>query len=265
MSGRRAFNGARRLPSIVSSMDRNLRGKTGQPRRPRHPPKISPATYWRRRILVLAVGIGLLAAISWAANGLLVARSTAVQVVRSAGTKSAGFAPGNVSADRMSPMPSASPSSSPAPSRHRDIAQPQSSGQALPCAAGAVTLRLSSPQYWYQAGKTPRFTVRAISGQRRPCRFNMSPRFVSVVVTAAGQRIWSSADCASGSRSDMIVLTRGVPAVLRLSWDRRTSSPGCSGIRPAVRPGEYKIVATAGHLRSATANLVLGAKGASGP
>jgi hypothetical protein len=128
-----------------------------------------------------------------------------------------------------------------------------------------VTLRLSSPQNWWQPGTTPRFTVRAVSEQARPCRFNMGTGFVSVVVTGAGRRIWSSVDCVSGGGSNMIVLTRGVPAVLRLTWDRRTSSPGCSGARQLVPAGEYQVAAAAGHLRSAIQNFVLGAKGVSGP
>lgn len=93
----------------------------------------------------------------------------------------------------------------------------------------------------------------------------MGTKFVSVVIAGAGRRVWSSADCVSGGGSNMIVLTRNVPAKLRLSWDRRTSSPGCSGVRQLVPAGEYQVAAVAGHLRSATENVVLGAQGASGP
>ena len=110
----------------------------------------------------------------------------------------------------------------------------------------------------------PRFTVHAVSDEGQPCRFNMGTKFVSVVV-AAGGRVWSSADCVSGSGSHMTVLVRGGPAVLRVSWDRRTSSPGCGGAGQAAAPGEYKVTAVAGQVRSKTVNLVLGAPGASGP
>lgn len=197
------------------------------------PTRISPITYWRRRVLVFAVGIGLLTALSWTVNGMLAARSSADHTT-AGGTRAAD------------------PATSPA------------AGTALACAPGAVTLRLSSPQYWYQAGKMPRFTVHAVSSEGQPCRFNMGAKFVSVVI-AAGRRIWSSADCVSGNGSNVIVLSRGVPAVLHVSWDRRTSSPGCSGTSHAAAPGEYKVTAVAGHLRSKTVNLVLGAEGASGP
>jgi len=107
--------------------------------------------------------------------------------------------------------------------------------------------------------------VHATSDERQPCRFNMGAKFVSVVVTLSGQRVWSSADCVSGDGSNMVVINRNTPAVLRLSWDRKTSSPGCTGTARLVRPGEYQVTAVAGHHRSAAVNVVLGATGASGP
>jgi hypothetical protein len=93
----------------------------------------------------------------------------------------------------------------------------------------------------------------------------MSAKFLSVVITSSDRRIWSSADCASGAASNMVVIASGQPATLRLSWDRRTSSPGCSGTGQLVRPGEYQVRAVAGRLHSRSVNFVLGAKGASGP
>jgi hypothetical protein len=91
----------------------------------------------------------------------------------------------------------------------------------------------------------------------------MGAKFVAVVVTSGHRRIWSSADCGAGS--NVALIDRGEPAILRVSWDRRTSSPGCRGASHLVRPGEYQVTAEAGQLTSKTANVVLGAKGASGP
>jgi len=217
-------------------------------------------------VTVLAIGIGLLAAVSWAANGLLAARSTAVQATGQAVTTSAGSAPAHARADRASTPPSSSPRSSPAPSPHHSAGGPAAARPARACAPGAVTLRLSTQQQnFYQAGATPRFTVSAISERARPCRFNMGTKFVAVVVASGSRRLWSSADCVSGGGSNMIVLTRGVPAVLHLSWDRRTSSLGCGGVRQVVPAGEYQVAAIAGPIRSATQNIVLGVKGVNGP
>ncbi len=233
-------------------------------------PRPSQATYWRRRVVVLAVGIGLLTSIGWAANGVLAARSTADQGQPSGGTTVASSVAAHISRDTApatSPPARSSPSARPdsRPSPQQSATPSHGSGSARACAPGEVTLRLSSPQYWYQMGTTPRFTVHAISQEARPCRFNMGTAVVSVVISAAGQRVWSSADCARSGVSDMVVLSSGTPAALHLSWDRKTSSPGCGGVTHPVRPGEYQATAVAGNTRSPTVNLVLGAEGASGP
>jgi hypothetical protein len=129
-----------------------------------------------------------------------------------------------------------------------------------------VTLTVSSPQYWYQPGKTPRFTVRAVSTASQPCHFDMGPRSVSVVIDSSGGRpIWNSADCVSGSGSAPVVLASGTHATLHVSWDRRASSSGCGDAGSLVRPGEYRVAAVAGADHSKSVNIVLGAKGVSGP
>jgi hypothetical protein len=109
----------------------------------------------------------------------------------------------------------------------------------------------------------PRFTVRVSSGQSRPCRFNVGAKSVAVVVSSGHRRVWSSSDCGAGS--NVAVIDRDEPVVVRFSWDRRTSSPGCRGTSHLVRAGEYQVIAEAGQLISKTANIVLGAQGASGP
>src|SRR5690348_2652583 len=228
------------------------------------PTRISPITYWRRRVLVFTVGIGLLTALSWTVNGVLAARSSADHATSPGDASGDGSATAHASRGHALPARPSSPRPKPASSPHRSAAHSPAAGTALVCAPGAVTLRLSSPQYWYQAGKMPRFTVHAVSSEGQPCRFNTGTKFVSVVV-ASDQRVWSSADCVSGGGSNMVVLSRRVSAVLSVSWDRKTSSPGCGGTSHAVAPGEYSVTAVAGQLRSKTVNLVLGAPGASGP
>lgn len=93
----------------------------------------------------------------------------------------------------------------------------------------------------------------------------MGAKSLAVIVKSGHRQVWSSADCASGNRPGAVVLAGHKPAVLRVSWDRRTSAPGCRGATHLVRPGEYKVTAVAGHLRSKPINVVLGAKGAPQP
>ena len=219
---------------------------------------------------VLAIGIGLLSAIGWTVSGVLTASSSAGQANP---PNAAGSTQAHTHKHRAAPAQSPSPRPSPAPSRRaparRDPARHQSTsgatapGTAAACVPGTVTLRLSSPQYWYQTGKTPRFIVRAVTTGSQPCRFNIGTRFVAVVV-AADRPIWSSADCPQGRASHPSVLTASSPGVLRVSWNEKTSSPGC-GAEQAARPGEYQVTAVDGRLHSKAVNIVLGTRGASGP
>jgi len=215
-------------------------------------------------VVVLGVGAGILTSLSWAVNGLLATGSTAHHPAAAGHTTAARHAPSLHNKAKASPAASPSASPSHAPARHRASRRsPQVSGNALACTPGGVTLTVSSPQYWYQSGKTPQFTVHAVATESHPCRFDMSPRLVSVVIdTPAGRRIWSSADCASGSGSDPVVLANGTNATLRVSWNRRT---GCRHSGNLVLPGEYQVSAAAGADHSKSVNIVLGAKGVSGP
>ena len=155
VAGRRAFSYLRWLPLIVAGMGQNVRGRADPPGGGRaRPGDISAATYWRRRVFVLAVGIGLLTTVSWAATGMLAARPAADQAAHRGGTRAAGSAPAHVSRDRAPSKPSPRPASLPSP--HRSTTRSHSAGRAVVCASGQVTLGLSSPQYWYQVGATPR-------------------------------------------------------------------------------------------------------------
>jgi hypothetical protein len=230
------------------------------------PARVSQATYWRRRITVLGVAAGLLTGLSWAVNGMLSASTTAGQPTSAGGAGPADPTPtAHISRTPAAKSPSPSPRSSSATAKHRAARHAHDPAATLACARGSVALSVSSPQYFYQLGKTPTFTVHVASQASRPCRFNMSAKSVSVVIASGDRRIWSSADCASGAASNMVVIASGRPAALRLSWDRRTSSPGCSGSGQLVRPGEYQVSAVAGRLHTKATNFVLGAKGVSGP
>ena len=245
-------------------MSQDPRGIPGSPRGPRpRPARPTRATYWRRRVVVLAAGLGLLTALGWGVNALLAARPT--QAALTGNTTDTDSTHVHRHSRHLHPAASPSPRPSPARSRHRKRVPAHPAGRVLACSPGGVTLSLSSPQWWYQTGATPQFTVRA-SAHGQPCRFTVTSRSVAVVVTAAGHHIWSSADCPSGGGSRAVVVKAARPVViLRISWDRKTSAPGCAGTRRLVRPGEYQVTAVAGHLHSATANLVLGTQGAIGP
>jgi hypothetical protein len=123
-------------------------------------------------------------------------------------------------------------------------------------------LSLFTSRYWYRRGNEPCFSVEVVSVAGRPCRFDQGARSVSVVVTWGQTRIWASADCVQGTRSRAVTLTRGVPAVLQVTWNRQTSTHGCAGARRQTHLGTYTVAAYSGHLHSNT--LVIRARRAGG-
>jgi hypothetical protein len=130
------------------------------------------------------------------------------------------------------------------------------------CGRGEVVLSLVSPRYWYERGRWPLFGVDAVSTGNRPCRFNIGSRFATVVVSSGHHRIWGSADCVPGTGSQAVVLSRGVPAVRWIFWDRATSIPGCRRPGRPVGEGAYTAIAFDGQLSSQVMVFLLGRPGA---
>jgi hypothetical protein len=147
---------------------------------------------------------------------------------------------------------------------HRAVTRPP--GPHVPaCGRGDVVLSLVSPRYWYQRGRWPLFGVDAVSTASGPCRFNMGSRHATVVVSSGRARVWGSADCAHGTGSQSVVLSRGVPAVRWIYWDRAISSPGCPPPHLPVGQGAYTAIAFDGQLSSQVLVFILGRPGTSPP
>jgi hypothetical protein len=253
------------------------------------------AIYWRRRVIALALGISVVAILVWAVNGTLSVPTpgnaassagpggigagvqdgtgsgalpaqdagNAGSVGAGQGTRGGASAPGWQAASSPSARPGRVASAGPlAASRGR-----QGSGaRAVPaCARGDVVISLLTRRRWYGPTRRPEFLAEAVSTGSQPCGFNVGTRFLSVVVAAGRARIWSSADCARQRRSRVVVLTRGVPAAIWTSWNRKSTRNGCQTGRRRVRPGTYTATAVAPYRRSTPIVFVLSGPGVAGP
>ena len=127
-------------------------------------------------------------------------------------------------------------------------------------------LSLFTTKYRYLAHQAPRFLLDVVSTAARPCSFDVSAKHVQLVIKAGGERrVWGSADCVRSAGQRMERLTRGVPAVLRISWDRKTSAAGCRLPGKAAQPGTYTATARSGPLRSQSLIFVLAGRGIAVP
>jgi hypothetical protein len=218
------------------------------------------SVYWQRRVVALMLGVSLLGLLVATVNGMLSSGARATKAADTAGIRPPGGRP-------------AQPGRAVRPARTfrtfqtvRSVRTTRSRPPSQPaCAARNVVLSLSTSRYWYHSGQRPAFAVNVVSIARQPCSFDLGARFVSMVISQDPARIWGSSDCTVGAGSRVVTLTRGVPAVLRLSWDRKTSAAGCRAARRPARLGTYTATAFSDHLHSNTLIVVLAGPGVGGP
>ncbi len=229
------------------------------------------ATYWRRRFLVLAVGLAILGAAAW---GL----SDALRVHPGAGTATGqhGAAPGRFAGAGAAPAGPRHGGRAPASgtgrrggagrsqrrksagagtvARTRPTAKPSASGfggfKPAFCSWHSIVLSLSAAQVDFGRGQEPGFSLSVVSTQPADCSFNVGPGHLALVIKEGPARVWSSADCVSGTGNLVAALRRGVPTVVSIGWNRRTSSPGCAGPVREVPAGTYTGYAADGSIAS---------------
>jgi hypothetical protein len=97
---------------------------------------------------------------------------------------------------------------------------------------------------------SPTFELSIVSTQPAECTFNIGSAHLALVIKEGSTRIWSSADCAVGTPSLDAALGRGVPTVVTVTWNRKTSAPGCSGRTMRVPSGSYTAYAVDGAITS---------------
>ena len=230
---------------------------------------VSRATYWRRRVVVLAACVAVLGLPIWAVNQALGgSRAPGQGSPRSNSGHVAGAHSRARSGQRQAATrETADLGAGPRPSAGaRGASAPPSPGPGRQtCAGRDVRLTLRSAQRRYGPGELVTFVVGAVSTRSRPCRFDLGSKFTSLVVAFGGTPLWDSSSCLRGTGSRVVMLRRGAPAFLRITWDRRTSMSGCPGQGTAVKAGTYTAAAFNGQIRSPATTFVLSGRGAARP
>jgi hypothetical protein len=241
-----------------------------------------PDSFWRRRVVTLAAGLGLLGILAWAFSGgggksaSPPSRSSQAAGVSSAaaygGTPTSPSSGASQAGPAIPGLPSASPApaagaSASANSRNRlsalgkpgaastapAMSPPVSPAGSGPgpggrCSPSAVVLSLfTRPEYY--SGQYPQFDVYAVSTASGACSFDVGTGHLQVVVMSGGRVIWDSADCSGGESHRVAELRRGVPAQQSVSWNRSITLPGCVTLGSSARLGTYEVQA-----KSATVN-----------
>jgi len=245
----------------------------------------APDVYWRRRVFALTGAIGALVLIAWTINGALGGAGNAQQAADTthtghhhhSGLAAAATTSPAVPAATATPTPTPTATATPRPTgsagaKHNQAKHTQAKqdaagkGSAGACPRGAVVLSLFTTNYHYLGHQVPRFQLDVVSTAARPCSFDVGAKNVQLVIKAGGERrVWDSAACLGSRGHRMEQLTRGVPVVLRVSWDRKTAGASCGQPGPAAQPGTYTAIARSGRLHSQSLIFVLGGRNVTVP
>ena len=221
----------RRVLSVVTLHTRRM--GMNAPRDPQRAPQ--PEIFWRRRVIALAVGLAIIGLLAWAVSGVVGGGGAARQAADVGHANNGGAsAPATPTVAPSRAGASAKPAASarthaPAPTRSprpvRTAVTTVQTGDS--CPAGDVVISLMAAGYSYGPQVLPEFEIAIVSTAAQTCAFDVGAKNVQLVIKSGPARVWGSADCVAGAGSRITQLARGVPTVLRISWDRKTSVPGC--------------------------------------
>ncbi len=212
--------------------------------------ELSGPTYWRRRALLvvpLALVLFVLAR-SCGGNG-----GPSDTLVSSPDVSS----PGAV----VPPLPASGPPSAvrstmPSAAASRRPSATAAAVRTCPDSALQVTVRSAAASN--PVGTSPQFRLGIRNTSAAPCRRDVGPAAVELVVTSGADRVWSSDDCSSGGGRGPVVLPPGAAQGLVLSWSGTRSRRGCKGARERALPGTYRVSARVGGVRSASDTFQIG-------
>lgn len=207
-----------------------------------------PGVYWRRRAVLLIVLLVVLLLVLKACGGGDGTASTANRPSPSGSSPSGSDTAGS-STSQPTARPSATPST-PAPA-----ASPGAAARA--CTDADVAVRVTTDARTYAAGVQPRFTLTVRNTSATPCRRDVGPAALELVVTSGSASIWSSDTCKPKGASQVTDLAPKRPSSTVVAWSRIRLTAACPTSKPAALPGTYRVVGRAGLVRSDPTVFVL--------
>lgn len=232
------------------------------PRR-RHSPQV-----YRRRRIVLLIGVLVIAAAVWA----LIAQPWNVSAAQSTHTGSptsdaatelpvpVGQMP-TPDATASTPIPGAT-EGTPAPEATEGTPAPEATGDLEPCVARAVTVEAVTDKDTYGQGQNPLLSIRLTNKGETDCTLNVGTTTQKFTITSGSDTWWQSTDCQVEPSDMIVVIAAGatVTSAAPLTWDRtRSSVDSCASARPSAPAGgaSYHLSVSIGGIKSAESALFL--------
>jgi hypothetical protein len=210
--------------------------------RPRGP--LPPRVYWTRRLLLVAVVLALVFAVSRLLGG------SAESGDRADGPSAAPAAApaGSPTAART---PSAGATGDPAPTATVPGKRNKKNGATKtplavptgPCADSDVQVQPAVEDA--VAGSDVAITLELTTAESPACTWQVSPESVVVKLTSGSDRIWSTQDCPAAVQRQSVVVRKDDMSTVQVRWSGQRSDDECTRTTAWAQPGYYFATAAA--------------------
>lgn len=127
------------------------------------------------------------------------------------------------------------------------------------CASSDLRLTVTSRNATYSTGAQPVLGLSVTNSGSQACTQDVSgSKQVFSVYSAAGARIWSTADCFPGTGTEVRTLQPAEVVQYNIRWAGTTSRPGCVGERSTVPAGLYQVRVMLGSLSATPVRITIG-------
>ena len=203
---------------------------------------LSPAVYWRRRLLVGAsVVLTLLT--------LYVACSGSSGKPAAAPSSSGAALPATTGAHSSAAASSARPTGT--------ASRPSGGTGPVACAPSALKISAVTSAPSYAATDQPTLMLQVVNLGSAPCATDLSDSRIELLVYNGESRVWGSHDCQIEPGTSLATLAVGAPVRRSIVWTGLSSQPQCAGTRQRVGAGTYTLHARLGGVEGATTTFAI--------
>jgi hypothetical protein len=194
---------------------------------------LPPATYWRRRFVLLGALIVLIAVTAWVLRPGGGGKPSAV--TSTGPQQSTPTAPATAS--------SSSPAATQSSSGSATTSSSSSSKTAARCDAATLKIAAVVGKSSYPVGATPMVLLQVTNVGKAPCVQDLADSQVELRVYNGESRVWGSHDCEIQAGADDRTLAVGQAVRVSIVWSGLSSQPQCAGTRQRVGAGTYTLYA----------------------
>ena len=102
----------------------------------------------------------------------------------------------------------------------------------------------------YAVGSTPRLRLKVTNTGKVTCTRDVGSPQDELIIKSGGSQVWSSDDCNSGGKADIVTLKVNESWSIDVTWSGRYSKPNCPANLPVAAAGSYTLTGRNGTITS---------------